>query len=159
MLLNYRLLRHGLRPLDVCGGGECFFKSVSHQLYGDSNRHLEIRALAVQYLRNNPERFIESNLDGSWLSYLSRISMQGTRADNIVVQAVADSLNLRIHIVEASANFSDFTLVESMNTELHYVSTLLAEFEVNSIETGTEKSHINLASSDFERKKEKTVTT
>ena len=85
--------------------------------------------------------------------------MQGKRADNIVVQAVADSLNLRIHIVESSANFSDLTLVESRNTELHYVSTLLTEFGVNSIETGTEKSHINLASCDFERKKEKTVTT
>ena len=95
-----------------------FFKSVSHQLYGNSNHQLEIRALAVQYLRNNPERFIESNLDGSWLSYLSRISMQGTWADNIVIQVVADSLNLRIHIVESSANFSDLTLVESMNTEV-----------------------------------------
>lgn len=30
LLLNYRLLRHGLRPLDVGGGGDCFFKSVSH---------------------------------------------------------------------------------------------------------------------------------
>ena len=31
-LLHYRLLRHGLKPLDVGGGGDCFFKSVSHQL-------------------------------------------------------------------------------------------------------------------------------
>ena len=77
LLLNFRLLRHGLRPLDVGGGSDCFFKSVSHQLYNDSNHHLEIRALAVQYLRNNPERFIESKLAGSWFSYLSRISMQG----------------------------------------------------------------------------------
>lgn len=98
-------------------------------------------------MRNNPERFIESNLDGSWLSYLSCISIQGTWADNIVIQAVADSLNLRIYIVESSANFSDLTLVESVNTEvgnirsiyvghigeLHYVSTLPAEFGVNQL--------------------------
>lgn len=96
-------------------------------------------------MRNNPERFIESNLDGSWLSYLSGISMQGTWAD--VIQAVADSLSLRIYIVESSANFSDLTLVESVNTEvgnirsiyvghigeLHYVSTLPAEFGVNQL--------------------------
>ena len=70
----------------------------------------------------------------------------GTWADNIVIQAVAVSLNLRIHIVESSANFSDLTLVESLNTEvenirsiyvghivkLRYVSTLPAEFGVNS---------------------------
>lgn len=115
-------------------------------------------------MRNNPERFIESKLAGSWFSYLSRISMQGTWADNIVIKAVADSLNLRIHIVESSANFSDLTLIESMNTEvgnisstyvghigeLHCVPTLPAEFEINSTETGTEKSHINLASCDFD---------
>ena len=34
-LLHYRLLRHGLKPLDVGGGGDCFFKCVSHQLYGN----------------------------------------------------------------------------------------------------------------------------
>ena len=41
-LLNYRLLRHGLNQLDVGGGGDCFFKSVSYQLYGDSHHHLEL---------------------------------------------------------------------------------------------------------------------
>ena len=59
-LLTYRLLRHGLNQLDVEGGGDCFFKSVSHQLYGDSHHHLEIRSAGIQYMRDNPERFIES---------------------------------------------------------------------------------------------------
>ena len=63
LLLNYRLLRHGLNQLDVDGGGDCFFKSVSHQLYGDSHHHLEIRSAGIQYRRDNPERFIESVLD------------------------------------------------------------------------------------------------
>lgn len=62
-LLNYRLLRYQLRPLDVGGGGDCFFRSVSHQLYGDSSHHHEVRAAGVQYLRDNPERFIESIVD------------------------------------------------------------------------------------------------
>ena len=68
-LLNYRLYRHGLRPLDVGGGGDCFFKSVSHQLFGDSSHHLAIRYTAVQYLRENPERFIESVVDRLWSQY------------------------------------------------------------------------------------------
>ena len=64
------MLRHGLRPLDVGGGGDCFLKSVSHQLYGDSSHHLAIRNTAMQYLRQNRERFIESILDRSWSQYL-----------------------------------------------------------------------------------------
>jgi len=43
--------------------------------------------------------------------------MQGIWTDHIVIQAVEDSLNLKIHIVESNANFSDLTLVEPMNTE------------------------------------------
>ena len=30
-----RLLQYGLMPYDCGGGGDCFFKAVCHQLYGD----------------------------------------------------------------------------------------------------------------------------
>ena len=50
MLLNLRLLQLGLRPVDVGGDGDCFFRAVSHQLYGDPNHHLLIRTMKEQYL-------------------------------------------------------------------------------------------------------------
>ena len=81
-VFEYRLLRHGLRPQDVGGGGDCFFRSVSHQLYGDSSYHLQIRKAGVQFLTENPERFIESNVEASWLRYLTNMSRQGTWADH-----------------------------------------------------------------------------
>ena len=87
---QYRLHRYRLRPLDVGGGGDCFFKSISHQLYCDPSHHLQIREAGVQYLMENPERFIESNVEASWLRYLSSMSRQGTWADHIIIQAVAD---------------------------------------------------------------------
>ena len=144
-LLNYRLLRYQLRPLDVGGGGDCFFRSVSHQLYGDSSHHHEVRAAGVQYLRDNPERFIESIVDTPWLRYISYMSLEGTWADHIIIQAVADALNLRIHIIESSDNFRDMSLVEAVNTtnnqrsiyiahisEIHYISTCSEFSERNS---------------------------
>ena len=85
-LLNYRLYTHGLRALNVDGGGDYFLKSVSHQLFGDSSHHLAIRYTAVQYLRENPERFIEGVVD-RWSQYLHSMSMQGTWADRTVIQA------------------------------------------------------------------------
>ena len=114
-LLHCWLLRHGLKPLDVGGGGDCFFKSVSHQLYGNPSQHLAVRAAGIQYLRENPERFIESNLETSWLEYLKNMTMQGTWADNIIIQAVADAMNLIIHIVESNENFIEITVVEAAN--------------------------------------------
>ena len=139
ILLNTRLIRHGLIPLDVGGSGDCFFRSVSHQLYGNCSHHLEIRTAGVEYLRANPERFIESYVGSSWLQYLSSMSMTQTWADNIIIQAVADSMNLNIHIIESSENFAEITVIRGANSlshersiyvghigELHYVSTLPA---------------------------------
>ena len=98
-MLQSRLAQHGLRILDVGGAGDCFFRAVSHQLYGEPSYHKNVRSTGVQYMRNNPERFIESSTDHSWLRYLACMSQQGTWADAIVIQAVADALNLTIHMI------------------------------------------------------------
>ena len=67
MLLATRLQRYGLRPLDFGGSGDCFFE-LSHTSYMMiiSKFHLNVRALGVRYLREHPERFIESNTENSW---------------------------------------------------------------------------------------------
>ena len=56
--------------------------------------HHIVKAAGVSYLRRNPERLIESNLDQSWLDYLENMSKQGTTADNVIIQGVSDALNL-----------------------------------------------------------------
>ena len=152
-LLNTRLRRHGLTPLDVGGSGDCFFKSVSHQLYGDSSHHLAIRATSVEYLRTNPERFIESYIGTSWLEYLS---MQQTWADNVTIQAVADSMKLNIHVIESSENFAEMTVIQGTSLtlhqrsiylghigELHSVSTLPSLPETSANQITNESSYIN----------------
>ena len=61
-LLNLRLRQLALRPVDVGGEGDCFFRAVSHQLYGDPNHHILIRQAGVQYLSNNPELLLKAIL-------------------------------------------------------------------------------------------------
>ena len=64
------------------------------------------------------------------------MSNQGTWADAIIIQAVANCLNLSIHIMESNPAFSPVTVVEPINVtsdslriyighvdEIHYVST------------------------------------
>ena len=74
ILMQSRLAQLGLQSIDVGGEGDCFFRSVSHQLYGDCNYHMRIRTAGVQYMREHPERFIESNTENSWLRYLYYVS-------------------------------------------------------------------------------------
>ena len=57
--MQSRLGELGLQSIDVGAvAGDCFFTSVSHQLYGNSNHHMRIRTAGVQFMRDNPERFI-----------------------------------------------------------------------------------------------------
>ena len=137
-MLTTRLARIGRQPVNIVGDGNCFFRSVSHQLYGTEDCHPQIRALAIQHLINCPEHFVEYNTDQSWLQYLQNMSTLGTWADHIIIQAVANEHNLRINITESAPNFSESTTVSSICTgsqtqqrsiyighldELHYVST------------------------------------
>ena len=44
---------------------------------------MNVRSTGVEYMRNDPERFIESSIDHSWLKYLAGMSQQGAWADAI----------------------------------------------------------------------------
>ena len=43
ILMHSRLYELGLQAIDVGGAGDCFFRSVSHQLYGNNNHHMQVR--------------------------------------------------------------------------------------------------------------------
>ena len=113
-------------------------------------------------MRNNSERFIESVVDSSWSQYISNMSQPGTWADHII-QAVADSMNLRIRIIESNPNFTEMTLVEATSltqnprfiyighiNELHYISTFPALAESSTNQLDSEKPYFD--SSDGKNK-------
>ena len=135
-LMQSRLGALCLQSIDVGSSGDCFFRSVSHQIYGNSNHHMHIRTAGVQFMRDNAERFIESNTENSWLRYLNNMCIQCTWADALIIQAVADALNVTIQIAESNQGFSPLTTVypvQERNTsstitighidECHYVAT------------------------------------
>ena len=81
------------------------------------------------------------------IMYLCSMSRHlGTWADHIIIQEVADVMNLKIHIIESDYNFRDMSLVEPSNStientrpvyvghigQIHYVSTCSALCEGNS---------------------------
>ena len=73
-LLEFRLSQLGRTALDVGGGGDCFFRAVWHQLYGNPNSHFYVHSVGIQYLVNHSEQFIESKTEDSWQGYLERMS-------------------------------------------------------------------------------------
>ena len=49
-LMQSRLGELGLQSIDVGSAGDCFFRSVSHQLYDNSNHDMRIRTAGVQFM-------------------------------------------------------------------------------------------------------------
>ena len=115
--LSQRLAQIGLIPFDVGGDGDCFFKSVSHQLYGITDFHTSIRMAGISYLHSHPELFIESLCEGSWANYLEQMSKLGTWCDHIIIQAVANALNCVIHITESNVNSSEATIISPVGQQ------------------------------------------
>ena len=99
ILMHSRLYELGLQAIDVGGAHDCFFRSVSHQLYANNNHHMHVHSAGVQKMRDHPKRFVESNTENSCLRYLNNMCIQGTWADALIVQAVANALSVSIQIV------------------------------------------------------------
>ena len=53
--LSERLSHLGLKPLDVGGSGDCFFKAVSHQLYQTPALHARVRMAGIDHLITHSE--------------------------------------------------------------------------------------------------------
>jgi len=96
------------------------------------------------------------------------MSCQGTWADAIIVQAVANCLNLSIHIAESNPTFSPVTVVEPVNVtnalniyighldDFHCVSIMIVEnrtMEVRDNSKQTKKAEENKPVDDSEKRK------
>lgn len=138
ILLNFRLHQRGLQPLDVGGTGDCFLElilinymvtqKVTYTL-GNSLLHIWGKIQSV-LLKVTPK------IHGMNIS--TNITLQGSWPDTLMVQAVTESQNLRIHIAESNENFTETTVIRPLNLsdhpsvpiylghsgEIHYVSTL-----------------------------------
>jgi len=44
------------------------------------------------------------------MQYLSNMSLQGTWADHVVIQALADAMNLKLNIIESNETFNEITI-------------------------------------------------
>ena len=103
-------------------------------MFGIPDYHTLIRTTAVEYTRSHPEQLIESNTENSWIEYLNNMSRQGTWADALIIQSTADSLSVRICIIESHSSFADTKTTDPVTcqtetslsighiAEFHYVS-------------------------------------
>ena len=84
----------------VAADGNCFFRALSDQRWGDDSHHAALRRDVVEYMKRNREAFepfIED--DEKWDTYVARMSEDGAWAGNVELQAasVVCFANLCVH--------------------------------------------------------------
>jgi hypothetical protein len=90
---------------DVAADGNCFFHALSLQT---GLTHTELRASAVEYINIHPEQF-QGFDNGDHDEYIARMSQNGEWADNLVIQALANHLEMNINIHNLVGNMTQIT--------------------------------------------------
>ena len=85
-------------------------------VYSSDEHHLNVRERAVQHILRNPtqyEQFIGEEFQ-SIQEYAHEMINEGVWADNIVIRAVADTLEIEIHIKSSSLEAPTYTFRPSL---------------------------------------------
>lgn len=100
--LKAQLKAKGLEVKKMLGDGNCLFRAVSTQIYGDPEWHGEIRRRVVDYMRSEKSyfaQFIVENYD----QYIEKLCKDGCYANNPEIQAIAELYNRAIEVYGVSS--------------------------------------------------------
>lgn len=104
-----RMEAHGLHVVEMVGDGNCLFRAVSHQMYLNEDRHVELRALCCDFMirhRDRYESFCSTNFD----EYIKHLRKDGTWGDHLEIKALEEIFDRLIIIYN-----SDSKLITPMN--------------------------------------------
>uniref|UniRef100_K3WER0 ubiquitinyl hydrolase 1 n=1 Tax=Globisporangium ultimum (strain ATCC 200006 / CBS 805.95 / DAOM BR144) TaxID=431595 RepID=K3WER0_GLOUD len=82
----------GLQIYPIEGDGNCLFRSVSHQVYGDDRHHAVVRAMCMDYMESEKEYFepyVVGDME-AFLRYLNYKRRQGVWGDDPELQAMCE---------------------------------------------------------------------
>ncbi|CAM9682714.1 unnamed protein product, partial [Phaeothamnion confervicola] len=67
------LRQRGLEVVEVEPDGNCLFRAVGHQIYGDAERHVEVRRACVDHMGRHKARFATFVAEEEFRDYLRRV--------------------------------------------------------------------------------------
>ena len=103
--LNKTLREKGLREKKIKGDGNCQFRAVADQLWGDEEKYNDVKLCAIHDLETNHSRDPEfmwpaSEDDG----YIDRLKRNGTYGDDLTLHAIANDMGIRIIVISDHAH-------------------------------------------------------
>lgn len=127
--LNLQLASIGLIEKDIKGDGNCLFRSLADQFYGDSERHEELRKQVVDHMVQNCDLYKDFITDDeSFEKYAKRMENDGVYGTNLELVAASRHLKRVILVHQESqpvwkiGGDDDIDLATGSNLHILYYS-------------------------------------
>ncbi|KAI5475726.1 OTU domain-containing protein 3 [Pseudohyphozyma bogoriensis] len=103
-VLAAQLKLMGLYAAHTLGDGNCLFRALSDQLFGDPTHHLQLRHDVCEFIADRPDRFRlfvdEDSVPGGFEGHVASMRLQGTYGTHIELSALANLFHRPIKVIQ-----------------------------------------------------------
>jgi len=92
------LKKRGLEMVPQEGDGNCLFRAVSLQVYGDADQHLDIRQQCCDFMARDPDHFGQFVVGETFVKYIARKRQEGVHGNHAEIQAVSELFNRPVQV-------------------------------------------------------------
>jgi OTU-like cysteine protease len=92
------LKSRGLDVVEQEGDGNCLFRAVALQVYGDAEAHADVRSLVCDFMAKDPAHFGQFVDGETFEEYVARKRLDGVHGNNPELQAVCELFNRPIEV-------------------------------------------------------------
>ena len=102
-LLRKRCSYLALRQREMKDDGNCQFRALAHELFGNQEHHGFVRAEIVSFLRKHEDEYsILFVDDDAWQQFLGAMATPGTWGEEITLRAAVEAFGIRIHVLTST---------------------------------------------------------
>ena len=105
------MLIEGRKIYTVARDGNCFFRCLSHQLYGSAEQHATIRSLLVTFVSMNKDTFAQLKIpaDSSDIeTHISKMILTGTWGTHIELFATFTCFQIPVYYLQMQPGTTNF---------------------------------------------------
>jgi len=92
------LKKRGLEMVEQKGDGNCLFRAVSLQVYGDAEVHMDVRRRCLDFMSKDEAHFSEFVVDEPFMQYILRKRQNGVHGNNPEIQAISELYNRPVEV-------------------------------------------------------------